>query len=161
MAGSEENSGMLFKDLITANKTDAEAQDSLVNVIVDILEWECAQNDAELVSAALSSSWLMCFLVLRVLLFQFMSRRDVDGFLFADWEAHTCYALPRSEPARGIGAGVPGAGSGLQRGELVLLCACVLLSGNVAWNRHFLQDQLLQLPPAHPVIHHGRRQVRG
>mmetsp|Transcript_1634 Transcript_1634/g.3709 ORF Transcript_1634/g.3709 Transcript_1634/m.3709 type:complete len:205 (+) Transcript_1634:138-752(+) len=48
MAGSEEKSGMLFKDLITANKTDAEAQDSLVNVIVDILEWECAQNDAEL-----------------------------------------------------------------------------------------------------------------
>mmetsp|Transcript_43669 Transcript_43669/g.68382 ORF Transcript_43669/g.68382 Transcript_43669/m.68382 type:complete len:225 (-) Transcript_43669:133-807(-) len=39
---------MLFKDLIDFCKSDAAAQDTLVTVVEDVVDWECTLNDAEL-----------------------------------------------------------------------------------------------------------------
>mmetsp|Transcript_54568 Transcript_54568/g.111357 ORF Transcript_54568/g.111357 Transcript_54568/m.111357 type:complete len:208 (-) Transcript_54568:38-661(-) len=45
---TESQSGVLFKDSLVASKADAASQDVLVDVIVDVLEWDCAMNDGEL-----------------------------------------------------------------------------------------------------------------
>ena len=47
MAGVHD--GVPFREMLSACAEDAAAQEHIVGVVADLLEWQCASNDEELV----------------------------------------------------------------------------------------------------------------
>jgi hypothetical protein len=49
--------GVPFREMLLACEEDAAAQEHIVGVVADLLDWQCASNDEELVSSRKHRHW--------------------------------------------------------------------------------------------------------